>query len=119
MSSYRRLAKATFRLLPALQCLLRRIARKVKKKGAGTIPAKKLLEFVRLLPEEEIRFNASVSGLATHSFRGAVGIVASESRDSPSIDLLESRPHEPLQRVVIKAGQADSPHQRAHKYQDR
>ena len=29
---------------------------KVKKEGAGTIPAKKLLEIVRLLPEEEIRF---------------------------------------------------------------
>ncbi len=27
-----------------------------KKEGAGTIPAKKLLEFVRLLPEGEIRF---------------------------------------------------------------
>jgi len=29
---------------------------KVKKDGAGTIPAKKLLELVRLLPDEEIRF---------------------------------------------------------------
>src|SRR5713101_2317711 len=29
---------------------------KVKKEGAGTIPAKKLLELVRLLPEGEIRF---------------------------------------------------------------
>src|SRR3984893_12263393 len=29
---------------------------KVKKAGAGTIPAKKLLELVRLLPEGEIRF---------------------------------------------------------------
>jgi DNA polymerase III subunit beta len=29
---------------------------KVKKEGAGTIPAKKLLELVRLLPDEEIRF---------------------------------------------------------------
>jgi len=29
---------------------------KTKKEGAGTIPAKKLLELVRLLPEEEIRF---------------------------------------------------------------
>ncbi len=29
---------------------------KVKKEGAGTIPAKKHLELVRLLPEEEIRF---------------------------------------------------------------
>src|SRR6266481_4650525 len=29
---------------------------KVKKEGAGTIPAKKLLELVRLLPEDEIRF---------------------------------------------------------------
>jgi DNA polymerase III subunit beta len=29
---------------------------KVKKEGAGTIPAKKLLEIVRLLPDEEIRF---------------------------------------------------------------
>ncbi len=29
---------------------------KVKKDGAGTIPAKKLLELVRLLPNEEIRF---------------------------------------------------------------
>src|SRR3989454_9814184 len=29
---------------------------KIKKEGAGTIPAKKLLELVRLLPEEEIRF---------------------------------------------------------------
>ena len=29
---------------------------KVKKEGIGTIPAKKLLELVRLLPEEEIRF---------------------------------------------------------------
>src|SRR5260370_31886309 len=29
---------------------------KVKKDGAGTIPAKKLLELVRLLPEEAIRF---------------------------------------------------------------
>src|SRR6201997_2113991 len=28
----------------------------VKKDGAGTIPAKKLLELVRLLPEGEIRF---------------------------------------------------------------
>src|SRR3954471_15118794 len=31
-------------------------AAKVKKEGAGTIPAKKLLELVRLLPEGEIRF---------------------------------------------------------------
>jgi len=31
-------------------------AAKVKKEGAGTIPAKKLLELVRLLPDEEIRF---------------------------------------------------------------
>src|SRR6202050_562339 len=29
---------------------------KIKKEGAGTIPAKKLLELVRLLPEEEIKF---------------------------------------------------------------
>jgi DNA polymerase III subunit beta len=29
---------------------------KVKKEGAGTIPAKKLLDIVRLLPDEEIRF---------------------------------------------------------------
>jgi len=29
---------------------------KVKKEGAGTIPAKKLLELVRLLPDEELRF---------------------------------------------------------------
>src|SRR5487761_1010825 len=29
---------------------------KVKKEGAGTIPAKKLLDLIRLLPEEEIRF---------------------------------------------------------------
>jgi len=29
---------------------------KVKKDGAGTVPAKKLLELVRLLPEEEIKF---------------------------------------------------------------
>jgi DNA polymerase III subunit beta len=29
---------------------------KIKKDGAGTVPAKKLLELVRLLPEEEIRF---------------------------------------------------------------
>jgi len=29
---------------------------KVKKEGSGTIPAKKLLELVRLLPEGEIRF---------------------------------------------------------------
>jgi DNA polymerase III subunit beta len=29
---------------------------KIKKEGAGTVPAKKLLELVRLLPEEEIRF---------------------------------------------------------------
>lgn len=29
---------------------------KVKKEGAGTIPAKKLLDIVRLLPEEEIKF---------------------------------------------------------------
>src|SRR2546430_6455666 len=28
---------------------------KIKKEGAGTIPAKKLLELVRLLPEGEIR----------------------------------------------------------------
>src|SRR6201993_2720175 len=29
---------------------------KIKKEGAGTIPAKKLLELVRLLPEGDIRF---------------------------------------------------------------
>src|ERR1700685_4569172 len=29
---------------------------KVKKEGAGTIPAKKLLDLVRLLPDEEIKF---------------------------------------------------------------
>src|SRR5437016_13953827 len=29
---------------------------KIKKDGAGTIPAKKLLELIRLLPEGEIRF---------------------------------------------------------------
>src|SRR5580704_5028160 len=29
---------------------------KVKKEGAGTIPAKKLFDLVRLLPESEIRF---------------------------------------------------------------
>src|SRR5499425_1955817 len=29
---------------------------KVKKEGAGTVPAKKLLDLVRLLPDEEIRF---------------------------------------------------------------
>src|ERR1700684_193851 len=29
---------------------------KVKKEGAGTIPAKKLLDLVRLLPEGEIKF---------------------------------------------------------------
>jgi DNA polymerase III subunit beta len=29
---------------------------KVKKEGAGTIPAKKLIELVRLLPEDEIKF---------------------------------------------------------------
>src|SRR6202158_510048 len=29
---------------------------KVKKEGAGTIPAKKLLELVRLLPDGELRF---------------------------------------------------------------
>src|SRR5271154_6629639 len=29
---------------------------KVKKEGSGTIPAKNLLELIRLLPDEEIRF---------------------------------------------------------------
>src|ERR1041385_7054022 len=29
---------------------------KIKKEGAGTVPAKKLLELVRLLPEGEIKF---------------------------------------------------------------
>src|ERR1700682_6168583 len=29
---------------------------KIKKEGAGTIPAKKLIELIRLLPEGEIRF---------------------------------------------------------------
>src|ERR1700729_1461476 len=29
---------------------------KIKKEGSGTIPAKKLLELVRLLPEGEIKF---------------------------------------------------------------
>ena len=29
---------------------------KVKKDGSGTIPAKKLLDLVRLLPDEEIKF---------------------------------------------------------------
>src|SRR5579864_9830755 len=29
---------------------------KIKKEGSGTIPAKKLIELVRLLPEGEIRF---------------------------------------------------------------
>ena len=29
---------------------------KIKKEGSGTIPAKKLLELVRLLPDEEIKF---------------------------------------------------------------
>src|SRR5271154_3577726 len=32
------------------------VERKAKKEGAGTIPAKKLLELVRLLPEGEIKF---------------------------------------------------------------
>ncbi len=31
-------------------------AAKVKKEGAGTIPAKKLLELVRLLPDEDVKF---------------------------------------------------------------
>jgi DNA polymerase-3 subunit beta len=31
-------------------------AAKVKTEGSGTVPAKKLLELVRLLPDEEIRF---------------------------------------------------------------
>ena len=37
-------------------CIRTSCEAKVKKEGAGTIPAKKLLELVRLLPEGEIRF---------------------------------------------------------------
>src|SRR6201994_4131917 len=39
---------------------------KIKKEGAGTIPAKKLLELVRLLPEGEIKITTSE---VPHSWR--------------------------------------------------
>jgi DNA polymerase III sliding clamp (beta) subunit (PCNA family) len=39
---------------------------KIKKEGAGTIPAKKLLELVRLLPEGEIKFKASDNFTVIH-----------------------------------------------------
>src|SRR5487761_1374065 len=43
--------KTTIPILSHLLC-----EAKGKKEGAGTIPAKKLLDLIRLLPEEEIRF---------------------------------------------------------------
>jgi hypothetical protein len=50
----------------------------VKKEGAGTIPAKKLLELVRLLPEGEIKFK-----LLDNIFR-FVRLVAIITRDRPA-----------------------------------
>ena len=44
---------------------------KVKKEGSGTIPAKKLLELVRLLPEGEITFQASRKSLGADHLRPA------------------------------------------------
>jgi DNA polymerase III sliding clamp (beta) subunit (PCNA family) len=52
---------------------------KVKKEGAGTIPAKKLLELVRLLPDEEIRFKL----LKLDDSRLAIAIEATFAKRAP------------------------------------
>ena len=72
---------------------------KVKKEGAGTIPAKKLLELVRLLPEGEIRFklleNNWVQILADRKTYKMVGM----SKDNfPAIPAF---PH-PIARIPAK-----------------
>ncbi len=72
---------------------------KVKKDGAGTIPAKKLLELVRLLPDEEIRFklldNHWVQIICDHKTYKMVGM----ARDNfPAIPAF---PH-PLVKIPAK-----------------
>ena len=75
----------------------------MKKEGSGTIPAKKLLELVRLLPEGEIRFKLlenhwvqiladrktyKMVGMAKDNFPGDSGVSASagdDSRENPVI----------------------------------
>src|ERR1700747_3642053 len=72
---------------------------KVKKEGAGTIPAKKLLELVRLLPEGAIRFRLLENhGLQTTSDRRNYKMVGMAKENSPAIPAF---PH-PL--VTIPAG---------------
>ena len=44
-------------------------AAKVKKKGAGTIPARRLLDYVRLLPEGEVQVKILENQWASLSFR--------------------------------------------------
>ena len=50
-----------------------------RKEGAGTIPAKKLLELVRLLPDEEIRFKL----LKLDDSRLAIAIEATFAKRAP------------------------------------
>ncbi len=72
---------------------------KVKKEGAGTIPAKKLLELVRLLPEGEIRFklleNHWVQILADRKTYKMVGM----SKDN--FPAIPSFPH-PIAKIPAK-----------------
>src|SRR3982074_3636830 len=72
---------------------------KVKKEGAGTIPAKKLLELVRLLPEGEIRFklleNHWVQILADRKTYKMVGMAKDNFPEVPAF------PH-PLVKIPAK-----------------
>jgi DNA polymerase-3 subunit beta len=72
---------------------------KVKKEGAGTIPAKKLLELVRLLPEGEIRFklleNHWVQILADRKTYKMVGMAKDNFPTIPSF------PH-PIAKIPAK-----------------
>ena len=55
---------------------------KIKKEGAGTIPAKKLLELVHLLPEGEIKFKLLDNHRANRGDTDRVGEVCKSNRQS-------------------------------------
>jgi DNA polymerase-3 subunit beta len=71
---------------------------RVKKDGAGTIPAKKLLELVRLLPDEEIKFKLLENHWVQITCEGKTYKLVGMSRDN-----FPALPVEPAPLVSIPA----------------
>ena len=78
---------------------------KIKKEGAGTIPAKKLLELVRLLPEGEIKFQPTRKSLGRKSLseKKKYKLVGMAKDNFPALPALPHRAGENPRQILLQS----------------